>query len=150
MTSSTCATTVHAIRDTELACLPAGLLNTIKVKQPRVVSRLIQVLGERILGTYNRVSFPISTASTGMHIVDMMASGCGNVCRRRWSENVILLYALDSLGSTEVKKHMVSNLSTVAVVPITSDVPLSHFTRELCSAICNIGTLINGRSLHKR
>ena len=45
----------------------------------------------------------------------------------------------DSLGSTEVKKHMVSNLSTVAVVPITSDVPLSHFTRELCAAICNIG-----------
>lgn len=37
---------------------------------------------------------------------------------------------------------MVSNLSTVAVVPITSQVPLSHFTRELCAAICNIGKLI--------
>lgn len=36
MTSSQCATTVHAIRDSELACLPAGLLNTIKVKQPQV------------------------------------------------------------------------------------------------------------------
>lgn len=66
MTNSTCATTVHAIRDTELACLPVGLLNTIKVKQPRVVSRLIQVLGEKILGTYNRVALPLSTVSTTM------------------------------------------------------------------------------------
>ena len=66
MTNSMCATTVHAIRDTELACLPAGLLNTIKMKQPRVVSRLIQVLGEKILGTYNRVSLPLTTVSTTM------------------------------------------------------------------------------------
>ena len=66
MTNSTCATTVHAIRDTELACLPAGLLNTIKVKQPRVVSRLIQVLGEKILGTYNRVALPLTSVSTTM------------------------------------------------------------------------------------
>lgn len=36
MTSSQCATTVHAIRDSELACLPAGLLDTIKLKQPQV------------------------------------------------------------------------------------------------------------------
>ena len=76
MTSSTCATTIHAIRDTELACLPAGLLNTIKVKQPRVVSRLIQVLGERILGTYNRVSLPISstgamTGKTGWNVFSL-------------------------------------------------------------------------------
>ena len=66
MTSSTCATTVHAIRDTELACLPVGLLNTIKVKQPQVVSRLIEVLGEKILGSYNRVSSPLTTASISM------------------------------------------------------------------------------------
>ena len=38
-------------------------------------------------------------------------------------------------GSTDIKKHMTSNLATVAVVPMTTDVPLSHFTRELCSAI---------------
>lgn len=65
MTNSTCATTVHAIRDTELACLPSGLLNTIKLKQPQVVSRLIQVLGERILGSYSRVSSPLSSSVHG-------------------------------------------------------------------------------------
>ena len=60
MTNSACATTVHAIRDTEVACLPSGLLATIKLKQPQVVSRLIQVLGERILGSYHRRDSPLS------------------------------------------------------------------------------------------
>lgn len=69
MASSTCATTVHAIRDTELACLPSGLLNTIKLKQPQVVSRLIQVLGERILGSYNRFTTPESSPiASGVHV----------------------------------------------------------------------------------
>ena len=96
MTKSSLATTVHAIRlhsyfiytwfvfynlsfflsnrDTELACLPVDLLNTIKYKKPQVgrlytecdmvfkplplqvVSRLIQLLGEKILGSYSRLS----------------------------------------------------------------------------------------------
>lgn len=70
MTNSICATTVHAIRDTELACLPSGLFNTIKLKQPQVVSRLIQVLGERILGSYHRTSSPFSAGGiqTGVHL----------------------------------------------------------------------------------
>ena len=45
---------VHAIRDTELAQIPEGLLNTIKLNYPQIVSRLIQLLGERILGTANK------------------------------------------------------------------------------------------------
>ena len=53
-----------------------------------------------------------------------------------WS--VLTIYP-GALMSGETKKHMVSNLSTVAVVPITSDVPLSDFTTELCAAINTIG-----------
>ncbi|XP_028394632.1 patatin-like phospholipase domain-containing protein 7 isoform X3 [Dendronephthya gigantea] len=41
--------TVHAVRDTEVAILPDGLLNVIKHTYPQVVSRLIHLLGERIL-----------------------------------------------------------------------------------------------------
>ncbi len=69
MTNSHCATTVHAIRDTEVACLPSGLLATIKLKQPQVVSRLIQVLGERILGSYHRLDSLFSHPRlTGFHL----------------------------------------------------------------------------------
>ncbi|EDO37833.1 predicted protein, partial [Nematostella vectensis] len=54
LTQSPRATTVHAIRDTEIAVIPDGLLNTIKRYFPQVVSRLIHLLGERLLGQYRR------------------------------------------------------------------------------------------------
>lgn len=43
-------TTVMAVRDSELAKLPEGLFNAIKIKYPVVVTRLIHLLGHRILG----------------------------------------------------------------------------------------------------
>lgn len=46
------STTLIAVRDTELAKLPEGLFNTIKLKYPIVVTRLINLLGLRILGTW--------------------------------------------------------------------------------------------------
>jgi lysophospholipid hydrolase len=47
-------TTVMAVRDSELAKLPEGLLNAIKLKYPIVMSRLIHLLGHRILGKVGR------------------------------------------------------------------------------------------------
>lgn len=44
------STTVIAVRDSELAKLPEGLFNAIKLKYPIVVTRLINLLGHRILG----------------------------------------------------------------------------------------------------
>lgn len=44
------STTVMAVRDTELAKLPEGLFNAIKLRYPIVVTRLINLLGHRILG----------------------------------------------------------------------------------------------------
>lgn len=41
-----------AVRDSELAKLPAGLFNAIKIRFPGVVSTLINLLGHRILGIY--------------------------------------------------------------------------------------------------
>ena len=54
VTKSPYATTVYAIRDTHLVSLPTGLLNWIKVKAPQVVYRLIQLLGEKVLGSYKK------------------------------------------------------------------------------------------------
>lgn len=44
------STTVMAVRDSELARLPEGLFNLIKLRYPIVVTRLIKLLGHRILG----------------------------------------------------------------------------------------------------
>lgn len=50
------STTVIAVRDSELAKLPEGLFNAIKLRFPIVVTRLINLLGHRILGNGRSVS----------------------------------------------------------------------------------------------
>lgn len=49
------STTVMAVRDSELAKLPEGLFNAMKLRYPIVVTRLIKLLGHRILGKYRIV-----------------------------------------------------------------------------------------------
>ncbi|XP_044761139.1 neuropathy target esterase sws isoform X1 [Coccinella septempunctata] len=58
------STTVMAVRDTELAKLPEGLFNAIKLRYPIVVTRLINLLGHRILGSWKTPSINISASPT--------------------------------------------------------------------------------------
>uniref|UniRef100_A0AAQ6AGI5 lysophospholipase n=1 Tax=Amphiprion ocellaris TaxID=80972 RepID=A0AAQ6AGI5_AMPOC len=93
------ATTVHAVRDSELAKLPEGALSSIKRKFPQVVTRLIHLLGQKIL---QQVNGPL----TGV----------------KWDAG-----------------NQASNLSTVAVLPVSEEVPLTAFTLELQHALIAIG-----------
>ncbi|XP_033643648.1 neuropathy target esterase-like isoform X2 [Asterias rubens] len=98
-------TTVHAIRDTELAKLPSGMLDLIKRKYPRTVSRLIEILGQRLLGQVQE--------KAGSHaITDMHASA------------------------------PVENLSTVAIIAVSDDVPVSNFALELMHSLNSIGSVL--------
>ncbi|XP_065179581.1 patatin-like phospholipase domain-containing protein 7 [Sycon ciliatum] len=54
LTGAEYGTTVHAVRDTEIAVIPRGLLNYIKRQYPQVVSVLIHWLGQRVIGSYRR------------------------------------------------------------------------------------------------
>jgi lysophospholipid hydrolase len=56
LTQTNRSTTSIAVRDSEVAKLPAGLLDFIKIKHPVVVTRLIHLLGHRILGSLQQVS----------------------------------------------------------------------------------------------
>ncbi|KAJ8395866.1 hypothetical protein AAFF_G00027490 [Aldrovandia affinis] len=58
------ATTVHAVRDSELAKLPEGALSSIKRRYPQVVTRLIHLLGEKIL---QQVNGPLTARSLALH-----------------------------------------------------------------------------------
>ncbi|MEE6469338.1 hypothetical protein FKM82_008586 [Ascaphus truei] len=96
------ATSVHAVRDSELAKLPEGALTYIKKRYPQVVTRLIHILSQKILGRLQQKQ--------------------GNY---------------PDIGNA------VSNLSTVCVLPVSNDVPLTAFTLELKHALDAIGpTLI--------
>lgn len=99
------ATTVVAIRDTEVAQIPSGLLSYIKYRHPRVVSRLMQMLSSKLLGTIQNVpSTPYIDSSY-------------------------------SLRQPIDAPTIVSNLCTIAIMPVSEDVPLSAFTAELCHAL---------------
>ncbi|XP_042334251.1 patatin-like phospholipase domain-containing protein 7 isoform X2 [Sceloporus undulatus] len=100
------ATTVHAVRDSELAKLPEGALTSIKRKFPQVVTRLIHLLGEKILGSLQQ----------GAHTLGLHTPSS------KWDAS-----------------NPASNLSTVAIMPVSEDVPLSTFTLELKHALCAIG-----------
>ncbi|KAM5298590.1 LOW QUALITY PROTEIN: patatin-like phospholipase domain-containing protein 7 [Ctenodactylus gundi] len=106
------ATTVHAVRDSELAKLPAGALTSIKRRYPQVVTRLIHLLGEKILGSLQQG--PATGRQLGLHEV-------GSKC---------------DAGSTA------SNLSTVAAMPVSEDVPLTAFALELQHALSAIGPVL--------
>uniref|UniRef100_A0A8C7B0Z6 lysophospholipase n=1 Tax=Neovison vison TaxID=452646 RepID=A0A8C7B0Z6_NEOVI len=101
------ATTVHAVRDSELAKLPAGALTSIKRRYPQVVTRLIHLLGEKILGSLQQGTF-------GLH----------------------------AAGSKWDSGNPASNLSTVAVMPVSEDVPLTAFALELKHALSAIGPVL--------
>ncbi|XP_060738991.1 patatin-like phospholipase domain-containing protein 7 [Tachysurus vachellii] len=105
------ATTVHAVRDSELAKLPEGALTSIKRKYPQVVTRLIHLLGQKILGNMQQVSGPLSAHGLGVH----------------------------SSGSKWDAGNPVSNLSTVSILPVSDDVPMTSFALELQHALSAIG-----------
>lgn len=96
------STSVIAVRDTELAIMPEGLLDTIKIKFPVVVTRLIHLLGHGILGSWKRGS---------------------------------------SIEKMEVRPTA-SNFSTVALLAVNDDVPLTAFTLELQHSLSAIGPII--------
>ncbi|PAA58249.1 hypothetical protein BOX15_Mlig019799g1 [Macrostomum lignano] len=62
------ATTVIAVRDSELAQIPVDLLNMIKRRHPHIVTRLITVLSQRLLG--NIVDNP-GGSGRGADMVDL-------------------------------------------------------------------------------
>ncbi|XP_077298404.1 patatin like phospholipase domain containing sws isoform X3 [Arctopsyche grandis] len=101
------STTVMAVRDSELAKLPEGLFNAIKLRFPVVVTRLINLLGHRILGSWQKPSHTIGHANA----------------------------AVDT-------RHTQLNFSTVAIVPVSDDVPLTAFTYELYHSLSSIGSTL--------
>ncbi|XP_026324143.1 neuropathy target esterase sws isoform X1 [Hyposmocoma kahamanoa] len=99
------STTVMAVRDSELAKLPEGLFNAIKLRFPVVVTRLINLLGHRILGSWQKPAA--------------------------------------ALGAAPIEQRPAQhNFSTVAVVPVSDDVPLTAFTYELYHSLCAIGPTV--------
>ncbi|CAG9533229.1 unnamed protein product [Cercopithifilaria johnstoni] len=99
------ATTVLAIRFSQLARLPEGLLNFIKIKFPQVGFRLVHLLGQYYTSS-------IQSTST---------------FRCAYKDDI-------SITRGDPQSH-IKNLHTIAVLAATPDVPLTAFTCELYHAL---------------
>ena len=108
LTQTERSTTVMAIRDTEVAKLSDGLINFIKLKYPIVVTRLIELLGHRILGSWKRSASPLGGGGALSAVVEQRPSQ--------------------------------TNFNTVALLPVSEDVPLVSFSFELLHSLMAIGT----------
>lgn len=103
------ATTVLAVRFSQLAKIPEGLLNFVKMTYPQVGFRIVQLLGQYYSSVNRRTTggfVPNSRRS-----IDAAPAGAG-----------------------DPMSH-IKNLHTIAVVPATPDVPLVAFTCELYHAL---------------
>lgn len=103
ITNNERSSTVMAVRDSELAKLPDGLLDAIKIKYPVVVTRLIHLLGHRLM---------IGNAHNAKISTEMGSRPSG------------------------------SNFSTVALLSVSEDVPLTAFAYELYHALTMIGPVV--------
>ncbi|ELU16432.1 hypothetical protein CAPTEDRAFT_138805 [Capitella teleta] len=117
------ATTMMAVRDTELAQIPEELLNLIKRTHPQVVTRLIHLLGQRILGSLQNKPV-VQSALMGLFPIVFFIS---------------FFLTVFSEHPNVDPRPTVANLATVAVLAVTEDVPLSNFTLELQNALAGIG-----------
>ncbi|XP_069801426.1 patatin-like phospholipase domain-containing protein 6 isoform X2 [Dendropsophus ebraccatus] len=96
------ATSVHAVRDSELAKLPDGALSFIKRRYPQVVTRLIHILSHKILGNLQQPQGDLTDPSN-------VANNLCTVCVLPCSNNVPLTaftlelrHAMNAIGPTLV------------------------------------------------
>uniref|UniRef100_H2Z0E7 lysophospholipase n=1 Tax=Ciona savignyi TaxID=51511 RepID=H2Z0E7_CIOSA len=111
------ATSLHAVRDTELAKIPEGLVKHIRRQHPGVVTRLISLMSDKILG-------------------NMLSQ---NRSQSRNTDSKLPMRASFAYG--DVSNHL-ANLSTVAILPASSDVPLEKVSMELHHALSGISNQI--------
>ncbi|GMS91560.1 hypothetical protein PENTCL1PPCAC_13735 [Pristionchus entomophagus] len=102
------STTVLAVRFSQLAKIPEGLLNFVKMTYPQVGFRIVQLLGQ-YYSSVNRKAM-------GGFVPNSMRS-------------------IDTSPAVGDPMSHIKNLHTIAVVPATPDVPLVAFTCELYHAL---------------
>uniref|UniRef100_H2Z0F0 lysophospholipase n=1 Tax=Ciona savignyi TaxID=51511 RepID=H2Z0F0_CIOSA len=116
------ATSLHAVRDTELAKIPEGLVKHIRRQHPGVVTRLISLMSDKILGNM------LSQNRSQSRNTDVLSPKP-------------IMQEESNFAYGDVSNHL-ANLSTVAILPASSDVPLEKVSMELHHALSGISNQI--------
>lgn len=120
-----------------MAQIPSHLLHHLKNKFPQVLTRIIQLLSDKLLGNLTTSS---STASQlGMPLLHMtstnslLTGGLGYTT----GENSKLDVLYSPLNS-----GVMTNLRTIAVLPTTTDINAEAFTLELQHSMSSMGSSV--------
>ncbi|TGZ75511.1 hypothetical protein CRM22_000326 [Opisthorchis felineus] len=125
--------TVIAIRDSEVAQIPAFLLHYLKHKVPRVLNRIIQLLSGRLLGNLTAqrsdapqlgLTFRSPTLSDSIHY------------------SVLGTAPKTDSAVPQPSRTTMSNLRTIAILPTTSSINAEAFTLELQHSLTPIGSSV--------
>ncbi|GAA5933617.1 hypothetical protein JCM3775_003753 [Rhodotorula graminis] len=112
ITASPRPSTLHAIRDTELARMPMTLFNAISVRHPLVTIQISRIIAARLRSQVAR-----EARMVGGLPKELGAPGMGD----------------GSMGKNNF------NLKTVAIIPTNRHVPISEFAIKLHQALESIG-----------
>nr|CAH8826675.1 unnamed protein product [Trichobilharzia regenti] len=129
--------TVMAVRDSELAQIPSHLLHYLKNKVPQVLTRIIQLLSNKLLG--NLTTDSSMASPLGMPILHMTTTsplvngGLGYTSGR--NSNMDVLYS-------QLNSGVMANLRTIAVLPSTADINAEAFTLELQHSMSPMGSSV--------
>ena len=126
--NTTRKTTVIAVRDTEVAKIPAGLIEAIKTRYPVVLIRLLKLLGEKLQQSWEESNDPLKSGP-------MVQSNFSTVAIISVSSNIPttafcmeLLHPLIRIGPTVrlTREYVMDQLGTNAFEP-SSDFRLSEW-----------------------
>ncbi|KAI8920993.1 hypothetical protein DFJ77DRAFT_448181 [Powellomyces hirtus] len=110
--------TVHAIRDTEIAVMPKTFFNALALRHPEITIAI-----SRIIAARSRMSIKRGT----------LGGGANDIPQPSW----------DPPRSISSAKNMVNvNMRTVAILPVSSAVPVAEFARELNNAMDLVGASV--------
>ncbi|KAI8967925.1 hypothetical protein BDF20DRAFT_839761 [Mycotypha africana] len=131
LTGASISSTLHAIRDTELARMPKTLFNALAIKYPQITLQISRMVAFRSLErAMNPTATNIKSKSSSFRqiktsddaseaISSITSSGNGNS-----SCNYPELYGRNNV-----------NLKTVGIIPVNSSVPISDFAENLKSEL---------------
>ncbi|GAA27549.2 patatin-like phospholipase domain-containing protein 7 [Clonorchis sinensis] len=125
--------TVIAIRDSEVAQIPAFLLHYLKHKVPRVLNRIIQLLSGRLLG--NLTAQKSDVPQLGLTFRSPTLSDSIDY-------NVLGTAPKTDSAVPQPSRTTMSNLRTIAILPTTSSINAEAFTLELQHSLTPIGSSV--------
>jgi lysophospholipid hydrolase len=111
-------TTVHAIRDTEIAVMPKTLFNALAVRHPEITIQISRIIASR---SRELARASLATISSPNYLVGSLGSA--------------------NSGGADMGRNNV-NLKTVAILPINQRVPIVDFSERLKSAFQQVGASI--------